>query len=245
MGRCQEDWQAEPLFLDQPHEILAGDEAHAAGEHGGEREHLGLEHAARGLGSLVQRVEHHAAGATLGERVLLVVDVAALHRERHEHAEDGQHDGEADDLPRRQHVVGRPHVGREPGGERHRHVARGGRDGLHAVVLEDGHVASAEPREHAVQRKGEDHRGEADAERPAGLGGHVEVGDAQDPAEEEARDGGAQRQLRHVAAEHVLEPPAVLLLARPLADLLVGEVLQGHRYAGVASGRGRIPAIST
>ena len=38
-----------------------------------------------------------------------------------------------------------------------------------------------------------------------------------------------KRELRHVAAEDVLEPPAVLLLAGPGADLLVGQVLQGHR----------------
>jgi len=31
-------------------------------------------------------------------------DEAPLHRERHQHAQDRQHDGEADDLPRRQHA---------------------------------------------------------------------------------------------------------------------------------------------
>ena len=39
---------------------------------------------------------------------------------------------------------------------------------------------------------------------------------------------GAHRQLRHVAAVDVLQPPRVLLLARPGADLLVGQLLDRH-----------------
>jgi hypothetical protein len=177
--------QAEPAFLDEPHEILAGDEAHAAREQRCDRERLGLEHAARGLGALVERVEHHAAGPALGERVLLVVDEAALHREGHQHAEHRQHDVEAEDLPPRQQGVGRPHVGREPRRERHRHVARRGRDRLHRVVLEDGHVAGPELRAHAVDRKCEDDRRQADTERPARLGADVQIGRAQDSAQQD------------------------------------------------------------
>ena len=176
-----------------------------------------------------KRVEHDATGAALGKRMLLVVDEAALHREGHQHAEDRQHDREADDLPPRQHVVGRPHVGGEARRERHGHVARGGRDRLHAVVLEDRHVAGAEPREDPVDRERQDHRREPDAERPAGLRADVQVRDAEQAAEQETRDCRAQRELRHVAAEHVVEPPAVLLLAGPGADLFFGEVQQGHR----------------
>ena len=212
------------------HEILAGDETHAAREQRRERERLGLEHAGGGGRLLIKRVEHDAAGAAFWERMLLVVDEAALHRKGHQHAEDRQHDREADDLPRGQHVVGRPHVGGEARRERHRHVARGGRDRLHAVVLEDRHVACAEPREDPVDRKGQDHRREPDAERPARLCADIQVRDAEQAAEQEARDGRAQRELRHVAAEYVVEPPAVLLLAGPGADLFFGEVEQGHRF---------------
>ena len=55
--------------------------------HGGRPgEHAGLEHADRGI-RRVERVEHDTAGATLRERLLLLVDEQALHRERHQHAE--------------------------------------------------------------------------------------------------------------------------------------------------------------
>ena len=65
----------------------------------------------------------------------------------------------------------------------------------------------------AEHREREDDRGEADADGDAGLAGDVERGGRENAAEEEPGDGRADRELRHVAAVHVLEPPRVLLRA--------------------------------
>ncbi len=234
--------QAEPLLLDELHVAFAGDEAREAGDGGRDGQCLGAEHAPCGPGTVVQRVEDDAAGATFREGMLLVVDEATLHRERHQHAEARQQDVEHHDLPYRQDLVGRPHVRRQARGQRHRHVAGRSRDRLHAVVFEDRHVARAELREDAVDRKREDDRSQADTERPAGLGAHVEVGDAQQSTEQEPGDGRTQRELRHVAAVDVGEPPAVFLFEGPGADLFGGQLLQGHRrFATLEGGPRSIP----
>ena len=86
----------------------------------------------------------------------------------------------------------------------------------------------------AIEREGEDHGGEADAERPAGLGADVEVRDAEQAAEQETGQRGAQRELRHVAAVDVVVPPAVLLLAAPVANLVGGQLLERHAGLGQA-----------
>src|SRR6185369_1406783 len=41
-------------------------------------------------------------------------------------------------------------------------------------------------------------------------------------------EGGAHRELRHVASIDLAQPPLVLLLARPGLDLFFREVFQGH-----------------
>jgi hypothetical protein len=43
------------------------------------------------------------------------------------------------------------------------------------------------------------------------------------PSEDETRHGRPQSELGHVAAIDVLEPPAVLLLQGPFADLFLGQ----------------------
>ncbi len=63
--------------------------------------------------------------------------------------------------------------------------------------------------------------------RPSGFRADVEVGQRQQAAEEHAGEGGAQGELGHVALEHVGEPPAVLLLEGPGADLFVRELVAG------------------
>ncbi|MCU0952806.1 MAG: hypothetical protein MUC68_17650 [Burkholderiaceae bacterium] len=121
------------------------------------------------------------------------------------------------------------HVGGEAGDHRRHHVAGGGGDRLRAVVLQDGEVLhQARAGQQPVQRERQDHRGQADADRDAGLGADVQRGGGQQTAEQEAGGRRAQRELRHVAAEHVLQPPAVFFFAAPVADLVVGELLQRH-----------------
>ena len=60
------------------------------------------------------------------------------------------------------------------------------------------------------------------------LRADVEVRQRQDAAQHHARQGRPDRQLRHVPAVDVLEPPAVLLLERPIANLFVTQVLDCH-----------------
>src|SRR5439155_19610230 len=109
------------------------------------------------------------------------------------------------------------------------------RDRLRAVVLEDGEVGGeARAVERAVDGEGEDDRGEAHADGDAGLAGDVERGRGEDAAEQESGRSRARGELRHVAAIHVVEPPAVLLLAGPAANLRIVELLQRHEVRSVA-----------
>jgi hypothetical protein len=221
---------AQQLELDHLHPAVAHQHLVAAGDRGRDAEELRLEHA--GLGpARVERVQHHAGGAALRERHLLLVDEAALQREGEQHAEQRDHDHPDDHVPRGNDLLRDQHVGGERRDERLRHVARRGRDRLRAVVLEDREIRrDAGAGQPAVDREREDHRGEAHADADARLARDVERGGGEHAAQDEAGGRGAQGELRHVAAIHVLEPPAVLLLAGPRADLLIGEMQDGQRF---------------
>jgi hypothetical protein len=141
-----------------------------------EGEETRLEHPAGGV-ARVEGVDHDAAGAAFGEGELFVVDEATLHRECDEHAEDGDHDVPDDHLPPRYDLAGDEHVGRHARDERSDHVARGGGDGLGAVVFEQREVASqGRPLEQSKQREGHKDRGQSDANRNPGLAADVERG---------------------------------------------------------------------
>ena len=220
--------ETHPFLLDELHVRLARNEADEAGERGGDREGFGLEHAYRGFGG-IEGVEDNAARAAFWEGLLFIIDEPTLHGERNEHAQNRKHHHEPEDLPPWERLVFNPHVCRDAGDERAGHIARRSRDGLHRVVLEDGEIASTQLREHAEGCECEDDACEADAERPAGLGADVKVGCGEHAAEQKAGEGGAQRQLGHVAAEDVGEPPTVFLFAGPGADLFGREGGNGHR----------------
>jgi len=99
---------------------------------------------------------------------------------------------------------------------------------LNAVVLKDRELLHPGLLQGAEEGEGEDDGGDADAEGPTGLRADIEVGGGEDAAQEEAHECGAQGELGHVAAEDVLEPPAVFLLESPVLDLFVGKLLDGH-----------------
>ena len=178
----------------------------------------------------IERVEHDRARATFRERLLFIVDEASLHGERNHHAEQTRDDVPDEHLVPLHRGVGHKHVRHERGDKRTGHVARGCRDGLHSVVLKDRHVLGQERlREHAEHHERKDDAGHANAECPACLRTDVKIRCAENAAEEEACEGGANRQLRHVSAEDVLQPPTVLLLTSPSANFFVRQVGQCHR----------------
>ncbi len=217
-----------PVRAQRPHHGAVLHHLDGRGAEAEDRQQLGLEHALLAL-AVVQRVQHHAGRAPLGEGHLLDVDEAPLEREGEQHAEHRQHRHPHHRLPPGDDGAGDQHVSGQARDQRRRHVAGGGRDRLRAVVLEDRQVApGADRAHHAEGGEGQDHRGDADPQRPAGLRADVEVGQRQDAAEEEAGEAGAERQLRQVAAVDVLQPPLVLLLRGPVADLLRGELLDCH-----------------
>ncbi|GEM_PF-5552426 len=191
LGQVPGRLEAEELDLSPGHQVLAGYELEEARAAGCDRKRPGLEHPGRRIGGAVEGVEHGAAGPTLGECALLVVDEAPLHRERDQHAQERQDDVERHHLPPRHEPVLNHHVRGHAGDERARHVAGRGCDRLHGVALEDADVVKAEARHDLEHREGDDHGGDAHPERPAGLGADVQVGRREQAAQNEARDRGA------------------------------------------------------
>ena len=84
---------------------------------------------------------------------------------------------------------------------------------LCAISGVDIFLGPADLGEHLEHGEGEDHRRHADAQRPAGFGANVKVCGRKNAAQEKACERRAERQLRHVPFEDVLQPPAVLLFA--------------------------------
>jgi hypothetical protein len=171
--------------LHQPLQPVADEKLIDRSQSGGDAEQLRLVDAFAG-GAVVERIEHHAAGAAFGERQLIFVDEAALHREGDEHA-DERHDHHPDEhLPPRHDHAGHHHVSSEAGDERRGHVTGRGRDRLHRVVLENGEIVRhAHARQEAEHREGEDHRGKANAEGYPRLAADVKIGRGEDSAEQE------------------------------------------------------------
>ena len=220
---------AQEFELEEPLQSVADDELIETGQTGGDAEHLGFVNSFAGR-AVVKRVEDDPAGAAFGKRKLVLVDEAPFEREGDEHA-DERHDRHPEhDVPRRDDRVGHHHVSGEAGGERHRHVTGRGGDRLHRVVFQDREIlAQADARQDAKHGKGEDDRGEVDAESHAGFAGDIKIRRREDAAEKETGEAGADRELRQIAAINVLEPPAIFFFARPGARLFRRELSEGHR----------------
>ncbi len=230
LGEAGPAIEAEEAELDQTLEPVADEELIERRESGRDAEEFRLENAFAGR-AMIERVEHHTAGATFREWQLIFVDEPAFHREGDEDANEGEDHHPDHHVPPRHDHAGDHHVSGEAGDEGDRHVTGRGRDRLHGVVFQNREVlCHPEAREGAEQDEGEDDRGEVDAEGDAGLAADVEIGRGKNPAEEKAGQPGAKGELREVAAENVLEPPAVLLLPRPGAGLFIGEMCECHDF---------------
>jgi hypothetical protein len=132
-------------------------------------------------------------------------------------------------LPPRHDGGGDHHVCRHARCDRRDHVTGRRRYGLRAVVLENCQVVDHSRSRHEPEhREGEDDGRETDADGDSSLASDVKGRRRQHAAEEEAGDRGADRELRHVAAVHVVMPPAILLETRPGGDLLLVQLLDGH-----------------
>ena len=80
----------------------------------------------------------------------------------------------------------------------------------------------------AKNRKGENHRGQAHTNGDAGLADDIQRGGREHAPQKKTRQRRAKRELRHLAAKDIREPPLVFLRARPVSDLLVAQVLDCH-----------------
>ena len=110
----------------------------------------------------IQRIKDHGARASLGERLLFVIDKSALHGEGHQHAQDAGHHIPNQHLVPRHHGVRYKHVRHQCADQWASHVARGGRDRLNCVVLQDRHVlGQLQPSQGSEDHKGKDHAGDA------------------------------------------------------------------------------------
>ena len=132
----------------------------------------------------IQRIKDHRTRAPLGERLLFVIDKPTLHWEGHQHTQDAGHHIPNQHLVPRHHGVRDKHVRHQCADQWTSHVARGGSDRLHRVVLQDGHVlGQLQPCHGAEDHKGEDHAGDAHPKRPPGLGADIQVGGTENAAE--------------------------------------------------------------
>ena len=227
MGEVEGRPESEEPLLEEPHEVLPFECLEGAGEEAGGDQGPGLGHPGVAAAA-VEGVEDDATGLPLGEGELFVVDEPALHREGDEDPQQRENDIEGRHLPPGDDRVLDPHVGGHPGDQRASHVAGGGGDALGGIVFEDREITDADLREDPKRGIGENHACQADAERPAGLRADVEIRGGEDATEKEAGGTGPERELRHVAAVDLRQPPAVLLLGRPVAGLRRGELLNGH-----------------
>ena len=183
---------AQKFELDEPLQSVADEKLIKPVRPAGDAEQFGLVNSFAGR-AVIKRIEHDAAGAAFRERKLIFVDETPFHRERDEHA-DERHDRHPEHhVPPRHDRVRHHHVGRQAGGERHRHVTGRGRDRLHRVVFQDGEILSqTDARQHAEHGKGEDDRGEIDAERDARFAGDIEIRRRENAAEKETGDGRSE-----------------------------------------------------
>ena len=239
------DCKPEPLLLHHPHDVLAREQADRAGDAAA----AASEHAALTCRPLPRAESYSASSTTPQARPSGNGCCSSLMKRRFignatSTPSIERHDVEAHDLPPRQHGVGRPHVRRYPRGQWHRHVTRRRRDRLRAVVLEDRHVARA--RAATAMRNIANARITEVRPTPSVqpvLAPTYRLVALSTPPSKNPVSRRAQRELRHVAAVDVLEPPAVFLLAGPGADLLLGEVRKRHRRV-VLGWVSRIAALS-
>ena len=87
VGEVKRGGETEEALLEQPHEVFTFEGLEAAGEGARGDEGSGLGHPGI-TAAAVERVEDNAAGLSLREGKLLVVDEPALHREGDEDAEE-------------------------------------------------------------------------------------------------------------------------------------------------------------